>query len=167
MDDLAAKVIERIEDNSPGLGDFDQDREDRFLIHFTDGTALEVTASGGYDGEGYPDYELLDAAAIAERRAARKEFEEVQEQKRREREAWLALACSERARRLDRNKYAPRGSLIPDAFSDVLLDSIAPPSKDRCPRCRERECPNAPEHIPAPAMKTVAGTIMIPKTMLS
>ena len=136
------------------------------MIHFTDGTALEVTAAGGYDGDGYPDYELLDAAAIAARRAARKQFEEIQAQKRRERDAWLALSCSERARRRARNKYAPRGSLIPDAFSDMVIDSIMPPSKGRCPRCGERECPNAPEHAPAPPVRTGAGTIMIPKRMM-
>jgi hypothetical protein len=143
------KTIASIEETPPSPHDGRPDDE-RLILHFEDGTALEIEASGGHDGEGYPNATMLDAATLAERRSLALKYEAEQRQAREKREAWMTLSCGERARRLDR--HPPAGLFVPSFYENIYLDQLARGPKDRvirdrCARCRERECPNAPTRI--------------------
>jgi hypothetical protein len=151
MSDLAGKTIEKVDSDSPDPNT-GQRRGEYALLYFTDGTALELSAGGGYDGEGYPTWDLLDAQAVADRVAAGVRCEEEQAEEKRKREAWMALTCAQRAARLNRNVNPPAGSMIPEFYADRIIDGLqrGPKDrtvKDRCSRCRERECPNAPTRV--------------------
>jgi len=68
------KTIARIEENSPRPWD-GHPSEEYALIHLTDGTALEISAGAGYDGDGYPGIVILDAETVAKRQAAKAKYE--------------------------------------------------------------------------------------------
>jgi hypothetical protein len=148
---LAHKTIVRVQENAsnPVSG---WPSESRIILHFADGTGLELAGSGD-DCDEWIEAEVLDAAAISERRLAERRYEADQQVKAIERKEWLALTCEERCKVLKERAEPGPGMLMTSAFMDGLVEEIQRGSllidtPERtiavpCTKCHERECENA------------------------
>jgi hypothetical protein len=139
---LAGKAVDRIERDAPSPHTGEADGS-RLLLHFTDGTALEIVGGGG-DCDGWINDALLSSDDLAARRRKSEEYAADQRAKAREREEWMALTCEERAaRRVPEPEFE-------GLYGNLLYESMLAlwpgerTIKLRCPECGETACPNAP-----------------------
>lgn len=160
------KTVERVESPMPSPYDGRPD-ESRFALHFTDGSVVEIHGSGSDMDECVEantlshdeQLERAHKAADAERKTAEAKLK---------REAWMALSCEEREAEIAKR----RSSMTPSqrGFEDITLGMLrelyeptfifsAQPERtvrDPCPKCGERECPNAPART-LPATRGLTG----------
>lgn len=138
---------------------------DVLLVHFTDGTGLEITGHSyeevdlDHDERSYR--EMRQLAAVEQGKREKKRLERLRDLE------WISLPCEERARRRyrsDRAKAMHSFGIIPNELGEALLDDIqralnrssfagGTPSITRrtsCERCGDVRCPNA-------GTRTVAG----------
>lgn len=81
------------------------------------------------------------------------DHERKQEEARIKRREWMALSCEEREAEIAKRRE-PLDLLVGDGMISMIEDLYRPTFsfsaqpertvRDRCPKCRERECPNAP-----------------------
>lgn len=143
------KTVERVESPMPSPYDGRPD-ESRFALHFTDGSVVEI------HGSEYVEANTLSHSEQLERAHKAADHEREQEEAKIKRREWMALSCEEREAEIAKR----RSSMTPSqrGFEDITLGMLrdlyeptfsfsAQPERtvhDPCPKCRERECPNAP-----------------------
>lgn len=169
---FAGKTVERVESPLPSPFDGRPD-ESRFALHFTDGSVVEIHGSGSDMDECVEANELSRDEQL-ERAHKAADHEREQEEARIKRKEWMALSCEEReaeiAKRRSSMTLSQRG--LENALGMWLRDLCEPefsftarPERtvhDPCPKCRERECPNAPTRtLPATPGLTGAWTATI------
>jgi hypothetical protein len=154
MSDIHGKIVERLE-TRPADPDSGYPRDDALILHFTDGTALEIV------GSSYEECSLnsntLTPSDLLARESKRAEHEAEQAKRAQERADWLALTCEERtARRPTDSAYLMTGSVYHSMALGLLkqqnpfMDEPERTIKHPCTHCGETECPNArTETIPA------------------
>lgn len=144
------KTIARLQQDAPDP-ESGRPSEERLLIHFTDGTALEIVASS-YE-EATIDTQTLSRDNVLEREHLHREHEKAEAEKAQKRKEWLALSCDERAAQAPKRSHpffwleaAMEDSILEQALLASASASASPAReiKLRCPTCGERECPNAP-----------------------
>lgn len=156
----SGKTIELVEDHPPSPYDGSPDQS-RIVLHFTDGTMVELTGEGD-DCDNSISAQTLEPAEHDRRLTLAKEHQEAVEQRKRDREAWLNLTCQEREVQLaaERADKSPVNAMIRTLYGREIRQSLegfswwagraAHTVHEPCPKCEETSCPNAPTvHIPA------------------
>lgn len=158
------KTVERVETSPPSPYDGRPDPS-RIVLHFTDGSAVEIVG-GGDDFGASVEVKALSHGEQLERAHKACDYEREQEEAAIKRREWMALPCEQREAELARREQ--EGPVIRSIYLDVLTWQLEEgcsawfPTpertvRDRCPKCRERECPNAPERL-IPAKPGIAGS---------
>lgn len=160
---MEGKMVGLVETPIPNPYDGSPD-ESRIVLHFTDGTSVEIKG-GGDDCDDWVEIEALSHSEQLERAHKAVDYEREQEEGRIKRREWIALSCEERKAKLAERK--PGDLIMEDAMLSMLNDSFEPratfydqPERtvhDPCPKCRERECPNAPTRV-IPAKRGIFGS---------
>jgi hypothetical protein len=163
---FAGKTVERVESPMPSPYDGRPD-ESRFALHFTDGSVVEIHGSGS-DMDGYVQANELSRDEQLERAHKAVDAERKQEETRIKRKEWMALSCEEREAEIAKRRASrkPLDLLVEDGMMSMIEDFYRPifsftaqPERvvrDLCPKCRERECPNAPTRT-LPATRGLTG----------
>lgn len=160
------KTVERVESPMPSPYDGRPD-ESRFALHFTDGSVVEIHGSGSDMDECVEANELSHSEQL-ERSHKAADHEREQEEAKLKREAWMALTCEEREAEIAKRRAGrkPLDLLVEDGMISMIeelyrptFSFLAQPERtvrDPCPKCRERECPNAPTRT-LPATRGLTG----------
>lgn len=163
---LSGKTVERVETPTPSPYDGRAD-ESRIVLHLTDGSAVELIGSGD-DCDDWIEARALSHSEQLERAHIAADHEREQEEAAIKRREWMALSCEERqAERARRDAERKPGDLLVEGAMFSMLEDFYRPSwswhdqpertvRDRCPKCRERECPNAPTRV-IPAQPGIVG----------
>lgn len=175
---FAGKTIQRTETHPPSPYDGKPD-QGRIVLHFTDGTMIELIGEGD-DYDNSISAQTLEPAEHHRRLTLATEHQKAVEQRKRDREAWLNLTCQERetelaAKRADENPvnamirkiYGREIRQILTTSGSILHGQAARTVHDPCPKCEETSCPNAPtRHIPArgPMVYTTSDLTLAPQT---
>lgn len=141
------KTVARIEEKPPSELGGSPDPS-TVLIHFTDGTALEIQSSSYEEAD--QCVSTLSADEIARRQALGRSYQHRQERRASKRREWMALTCEERAACIGQPPpiaVEMRKNLYGQIFS---LNKLGYGDKDAailrwCDKCYETECPNAKE----------------------
>lgn len=164
---LIGKTVERVETPVPSPYNGRPD-ESRIALYFTDGTVVEVKG-GGDDCDGWVEVESFSHSEQLERAHKAVDYERGIEESHIKRREWMALSCGERQATLTqrRAEQKPGNLLMEGAMLSMLTDFLEPritffdqPGRvvrDPCPKCRERECPNAPTRT-IPAKRGIIGS---------
>lgn len=160
------KTVERVESPMPSPCDGRPD-ESRFALHFTDGSVVEIHGSGS-DMDEYVEVNALSHDEQLERAGKAADHERAREEAHLKREAWMALSCEEREAELAKRRasmtLSQRGlenitlGMMRELYEPTFSFSAQPERtvRDPCPKCRERECPNAPTRT-LPATRGLTG----------
>lgn len=159
----AGKTIAWIDEN-PTDPKYGGDDEGTLIIHFTDGTALQV------EGHSYESVSMstepMSQEDVRRRALAVQGQREQTRLKRDQRAEWLSITCDERTARIEAReaKMGPLALAMRETFAGAYADLIRdsnrmfwgdqPERRYRvaCKRCRERQCENATEKV-VPAQK--------------
>lgn len=152
---LDGKTIERVETSPPSPYDGSPD-DSRLVLYLSDGSMVEITG-GGDECDDWISAQELTPAEQAKRLLKAAEHKAKVEEQREERRVWLALTCEQRQAELAKRKPDILSSLIDPVYFDMIARQLEQGTtwdgtpertvRDRCPKCRERECPNAPTRI--------------------
>lgn len=145
MSEYAGRVVARVDDRPPDP-DRGYPRDDMVVIHFTDGSALEVQGSS-YE-EVSQSCALLSPADVRRRAQVAAGRREEKRLERLQRDEWRAISCDERAARNAAKPSDPLRDAIESLWINTSMLTLGERKvRERCPRCRERFCENAPVRV--------------------
>lgn len=145
--ELTGKTIQSVQDPAPG--DDGAPDGSRLILHFTDGTHVML------EGDDYLSVSALTNDDLEALRTKQAEHEQKEQDRKAERNRWLALTCEQRQARLitRRASESPSQKMMRTIIRDDLRRANevswwidggkARTVKDPCDKCEETACPNA------------------------